>query len=103
MRLRLVRRALADAKRRKTWWQRNRPDATHLFEQELGATLERIAASPGIGQRVERRDGDVWVRRWLMPKTHNHVYYAIEGTEIVVLAIWGAPRGRGPKLWLSIE
>jgi hypothetical protein len=33
-----------------------------------------------------------------MPKTRNHVYYAIEGTEIVVLTIWGAPKGRGPKL-----
>jgi hypothetical protein len=32
-----------------------------------------------------------------MPKTNNCVYYAIEGTEIVVLAIWGAPMGRGPK------
>jgi len=98
MRLRLVRRALADAKRKKTWWQRNRTAAADLFEKELDATLEHIAASPHIGQRVEQRGGDVWVRRWLMPKTHNHVYYAIEGTEIVVLAIWGAPRGRGPKL-----
>jgi hypothetical protein len=33
-----------------------------------------------------------------MPKTRNHVYYTIEGTEIVVLTIWGAPRGHGPKL-----
>jgi plasmid stabilization system protein ParE len=98
MRLRLARRALADAKRKKTWWQRNRPDAADLFEQELDATLERIAVSPVIGRRVEQRDGNVWVRRWLMPKTRNHVYYAIEGTEIVVLTIWGAPRGRGPKL-----
>jgi plasmid stabilization system protein ParE len=98
MRLRLARRALADAKRKKTWWQRNRPEAADLFEQKLDAALERIAASPVIGQRVEQRGGDVWVRRCLMPKTRNHVYYAIDGTEIVVLAIWGAPRGRGPKL-----
>ncbi len=98
MRLRLARRALADAKRKKTWWQRNRPDAADLFEQELNATLERIAAAPAIGQRVEQRGGDVWVRRWLMPKTRDHVYYAVEATEIVVLAVWGAPRGRGPKL-----
>jgi plasmid stabilization system protein ParE len=98
MRLRLARRALADAKRKKAWWQRNRPDTADLFEHELEATLERIVASPAIGQPVEQRGGDVWVRRWLMAKTGNHVYYAIEGTEIVVLAIWGAPRGREPKL-----
>ncbi len=98
MRLRLAPRALADAKRKKSWWQRNRPDAADLFELELDAALERIAATPAIGQRVEQRGGDVWVRRLLMPKTRNHVYYAIEATEIVVLTVWGAPRGRRLKL-----
>ncbi len=33
-----------------------------------------------------------------MPKTKNHVYYAVEGDEIVVVSIWGAPRERAPKL-----
>jgi plasmid stabilization system protein ParE len=94
MTLRLTRRALADAKRKKTWWQRHR-DAAELFEQEFNAALERIAATPELGQRVEQR---VWVRRWLMPKTRNHVYYAIDGTEILVLTVWGAPRGREPRL-----
>jgi plasmid stabilization system protein ParE len=97
MRLRLTPRALADAKRKKEWWQHHR-DAADLFEQELDAILERIAASPALGQRVEQRVGDVWVRRWLMPKTRNHIYYAIEANEVVVLTIWGAPRRRGPKL-----
>ncbi len=46
MRLRLARRALADAKRKKTWWRRNRPDAADLFEHELDAILERIARRP---------------------------------------------------------
>jgi plasmid stabilization system protein ParE len=97
MRLRLARRALADAKRKKTWWQRNR-DAADLFEQELDATLERVAATPALGQRVEQRGGGVWVRRWLMPKTGNHVYYAVEANEIVVLSVWGAARRGGPNL-----
>ena len=85
---------LPDAKRKKTWWQRNRPDAVELFEQELNATLEGIAVAPAIGQRVEQRGGDVLVRRWLMPKTRDHAYYAVEATEIVVLSFLGAPRGR---------
>ena len=38
------------------------------------------------------------VRRVLMPKTKNHVYWAIEGDEIVVISIWGARKRRGPKL-----
>jgi plasmid stabilization system protein ParE len=97
MRLRLTRRAVADAKRKRTWWRQNR-DAKELFEEELDATLGRIAEMPLVGQRVEQRPGGGWVRRWLMPKTCNHVYYAVEGTVIVVLAVWGAPQGRGPKL-----
>jgi hypothetical protein len=38
------------------------------------------------------------VRRVCLPKTKNHVYDAVEGDEIVVLSIWGAPRERGPRL-----
>ncbi len=55
MRVSLTRRALADAKRKKTWWHLHRPDAGDLFEKELEATLEHIAAAPGLGQRVEER------------------------------------------------
>ncbi len=97
MRLRLARRALADAKRKKTWVLRNR-DPADLFEQELDANLERVAATPALGQRVEQLGGGVWVRRWLRPKTGSHVYYAVEANEIVVLSVWGAPRGTTPKL-----
>jgi hypothetical protein len=43
MRLRLARRALADAKRKNTWWRRNRPDAADLFEQ---SSMQRSNASP---------------------------------------------------------
>jgi plasmid stabilization system protein ParE len=98
MRVRVSRRALADAKRKKSWWQRNRPEAADLFEQELGAAIERIAAAPALGQRVEQRGKDVWVRRYLMPRTGNHVYYAAGTTEIVVLTVWGAARRQGPKV-----
>jgi plasmid stabilization system protein ParE len=98
MRLRLTPRALADAKSMKTWWRRHRPDAADLFEHELDATLERIATTPNLGHIYERGERDVPVRRWLMPKTRNHVYYAVAVTEIVVLTVWGTPKGRGPKL-----
>jgi len=35
-----------------------------------------------------------------MPKTHNHVYFYVDEprTAVVILAVWGAARGRGPKL-----
>jgi hypothetical protein len=36
----------------------------------------------------------------LLPKTGTHVYYSVdEDADLVtVLAVWGAPKGRGPKL-----
>jgi hypothetical protein len=35
-----------------------------------------------------------------MPKTRTHVYYEVDWERdiIIVLAIWGAPRRRGPHL-----
>ena len=40
------------------------------------------------------------VRRVLLPKTKNHAYYIVDRTEVVVIivAVWGAPNGRGPDL-----
>ena len=76
MTLRLTPRALAEAKRIKTWWRRHRPAASDLFDQELAAALDRIAQAPGLGRLYEEGDLHVPVRRVLLPKTLNHVYYA---------------------------
>jgi hypothetical protein len=40
------------------------------------------------------------VRRVLLRKTRTHVYYPVDhDAELVkILAVWGAPKGRGPKL-----
>ena len=83
----------------KLWWRRQRAHAQDLFEQELARALERIVATPELGSLYEqdRRD-DVEVRRLLMPKTCNHVYYAVTPSEIVVITVWGARRGRGPRV-----
>lgn len=97
MRVRFTPRSLADAKRMKSWWQRHRPKAPDLFEQELDSALARIASAPNVGSAYEAQDQSIHVRRVLMRKTHNHVYYAVEGNEIVVLTVWGALRGRGPR------
>ncbi len=98
MNLRLTPQALADAKAIKTWWHQNRSAVPDAFEQELNTALERILRTPGLGNIYEQGDLAVLVRRVLLSKTKNHVYYAIEGSDVVVLAIWGAPRGRGPRL-----
>lgn len=40
------------------------------------------------------------LRRLLLPKTEYHVYFALERDEMVLVihSVWGARRGRGPKL-----
>jgi plasmid stabilization system protein ParE len=98
MKVRLAPRALADAKRLKRWWVRHRTKAPDLFERELDVTLARIAAMPNLGSLYEPEGGDVGVRRALMKKTGHHIYYAVQGDEIVVITIWGARKERGPKL-----
>jgi plasmid stabilization system protein ParE len=98
MRLRITPRALADAKRMKTWWRVHRTHAADLFERELEATLERITAMPSLGSVYETDDVGAGVRRVPMPQTRNHVYYAVTSAEIVVLTVWGARKGKGPKL-----
>ena len=98
MTLRLTPRALAEAKRIKAWWRRNRPAAPELFDQELAAALDRIAQAPGLGRLYEEGDLDVPVRRVLLPKTLNHVYYTEDGQGVVVLSVWGALHEGGPKL-----
>ena len=78
MNLRITPRALAEAKRIKTWWRRHRLDNPALFENELEAALERIVAKPNIGIHYEGTHLKVPVLRLLMPRTKNHVYYAVQ-------------------------
>jgi plasmid stabilization system protein ParE len=97
MKLRLAPRALAEAKRKKTWWQRNRPATPDLFEDEFNVTVRSIQATPSLGA-VYPSHFDIAIRRVLMTKTKNHVYFTVRDEEVVILSVWGAARGRGPKL-----
>jgi hypothetical protein len=97
VKIRFTRRALAEAKRRKTWWLKNRPAAPGLFEVELEAALSAMTTTPVMGTAYEA-GLDFPVRRVLLRKTASHVYLGINGDEIVVLSVWGARRRRGPKL-----
>jgi plasmid stabilization system protein ParE len=81
------------------WWRGHRPDARDLFARELAQARDLIAATPGIGVTFTSRNGKT-ARRVLMPKTRNHVYFEVDEGRglIIVLAVWGAPRRRGPTL-----
>jgi len=65
----------------------------------LEETFQRIREMPGsgVGWPTPRRPT---LRRILMPRTQNHVYFRVDEAKLVVrvLAVWGAPKGEGPKL-----
>jgi plasmid stabilization system protein ParE len=49
MNLRFTPRALSEAERMKTWWQKNRPTAPSLFDDEMARAVEQMRASPTLG------------------------------------------------------
>jgi hypothetical protein len=55
-------------------------------------------AAPTLGIVHEQDDARVTVFRILMPRTHHHLYYSVEGDDLVVLSVWGAPKRRPPRL-----
>ena len=79
------------------WWRAHRLAAPDLFLNELadafaldrgGARAGHPWPSPGVPH----------VRRVLMRSTRYHVYFRPDGADVVVLAVWSAVRGRGPRL-----
>jgi plasmid stabilization system protein ParE len=97
MNFRFTPRAESEAEKKQAWWRENRRAEPDLFDDELAATLKRITEIPTLGTTYPSAF-DTIVRRVLMARTKNHVYYAVHEGEVVVLAVWGAPRARGPKL-----
>lgn len=81
------------------WWRTRRPSAPNLLADELSAVLNLLACTPSAGSTYVTESGKP-ARRMLMPKTGNHVYFEIDSERdlVIVHAIWGAPRGRGPCL-----
>jgi plasmid stabilization system protein ParE len=80
------------------WWREHR-DEHDLFARELAATTTLLREVPSIGSTHTVLDG-LPVRRVLLRKTNTHVYYSVdrEAELVKVLAVWGAPKGREPKL-----
>jgi hypothetical protein len=81
------------------WWRKNRPASPGVFALELAEAWRFLAATPELGPIYVQRHG-VLVRRVLLRKSKNHVYYEIDRTNdhVMILAVWGGPKGRGPAL-----
>ena len=73
--------------------------APSLFEEEFEEALVRLQSKPnsGLPHPTPKRPP---LRRLLLPKTEYHLYFALERDEtvLVIHSLWGARRGRGPKL-----
>jgi hypothetical protein len=99
VKLRVGKRAQKQPDKMEAWWVENRPDARTLFLDELEETFRYICnvRSAGVHWPTPRRPN---MRRILMKRTNNHVYFVIDdATDAVhVHAVWGAPKGSTPKL-----
>lgn len=99
MKVRFSPRAQRRVKLVATWWRKNRSSAPTLFDDELDAVIETLKNQPMLGAEYQVRGGEI-VRRTLLKKSAQHVYYSVDETNgvIVIYSVWGARRGRGPKL-----
>jgi plasmid stabilization system protein ParE len=81
------------------WWVENRTSAPALFLDELAGAERRLRTKPTLGLVYTAHKSGV-VRKVLLTKTNHHLDYRYlpERDELTVLAVWGAPRERGPKL-----
>jgi hypothetical protein len=93
------REGLGQVEREWNWWQTRREKSPGLFAEELAEAEGHLVAFPESGE-LWRIRGKRTIRRWLLEKTEQHLYYVYSPhrEEVLVLALWAARRGRGPKL-----
>ena len=82
--------------RERTWWLENR-DYQELFANELQAAVRMLAVLPGAGTPYTQA-GVPDLRRVYIRKLTCHLYYTFDDHEVIVRALWGARRERGPAL-----
>lgn len=79
------------------WWRQNRDKAPDLLAAELEEAIELLRRAPDVGASYpspELPDA----QRFLLRRTRFHVYYVVRGEALVVVAVWSAIRGHGPRL-----
>lgn len=80
------------------WWREHRPEAPNLFDEELEAAQLHIATESHLSSPW-RVVGGMLIRRVLLEKTRQWLYYSVEGDDqIIVHTVWGAQRGSEPEL-----
>jgi hypothetical protein len=72
---------------------------TEVFATELEAALRILKLLPGAGTPYSE-SGVAGLRRLYLPKLGCHLYYTFDENEVIVRALWGARRRRGPQIRL---
>ena len=95
-RLRFTATAQEHVRREKAWWLANR-DHTDVFTGELEQALQIIAALPGAGT-LYAQSPIPGVRRVYLRRVAAHLYYTFDSDEVIIRALWGPRRERGPRI-----
>ena len=95
-RLRFTATAQEHVRREKAWWLANR-DHTDVFTKELEQALRIIAALPGAGTPYPQSPVP-GVRRIYLRRVAAHLYYTFDRNEVIIRALWGSRRERGPRI-----
>ena len=95
-RVRFTRTAEEHVTREKAWWLENR---THIdiFATEVEQALTIVAVLPGAGTSYGHADV-AGLRRIYLRKIACHLYYTFDDDEVIVRALWGAKRSKGPVI-----
>ena len=95
-RVRFTATAHEHVRREKQWWLENRTH-TELFASELEHAFRVVALLPGAGTPYPQA-AVAGLRRVYVGKIACHLYYTFDEHEVVVRALWGARRRRGPRV-----
>lgn len=90
-------RAAAQIEAAAVWWLRNRPAAPDAIRLDLADAIALLSRQPDIGAKSRTaRYPDL--RRFYLSRVRYHVYYDVRPGKVVILAVWHASRGSGPRL-----
>ena len=94
-RLRFTATAQRHVHREKAWWIENRIHQD-VFVAEFEEALRVLAILPGAGTGYPQ-GGVAGLRRLYVQKVACHLYYTFDDRDVIVRALWGARRQRGPR------
>lgn len=100
MRVRFTPEARLAVREKRMWWQQHREKAPRLFVEELAAVVAKLREGADKERQQYAAQSGRIIRRLLMPRTRNHVYYRVDETagDVEILLVWNAVAGAAPDL-----